>query len=106
MGAPQLPWLLALGLLLLSASAQDQPETTVSVSAESMAYAACSFDDAVITGVVNPIFGVPGSCNASDSYRWAMPNGQTDTGECNQMKELTPAGEHACRDNRTIKPLC
>ncbi|KAL4423184.1 hypothetical protein ABPG77_000317 [Micractinium sp. CCAP 211/92] len=81
MGAPQLPWLLALGLLLLSASAQDQPETTVSVSAESMAYAACSFDDAVITGVVNPIFGVPGSCNASDSYR---------------VVAASCIGEHAC----------
>lgn len=52
-----------------AAPADDQPESTVSVSAESMAYAACSFDNAVITGVVDPLFGVPGSCNASDSYR-------------------------------------
>ncbi|KAL4458887.1 hypothetical protein ABPG75_013752 [Micractinium tetrahymenae] len=89
MGLSRLPGLLALGVLLAAASAgavakpterqsekrdlgsaAAEPESTVSVSAESMAYAACSSDYAVIIAVVDPIFGVPGGgCNASDSYQ-------------------------------------
>jgi len=48
----------------------DNADASVSVGEESMAYAACSDEAAVVVAVVNPIFGDPArGCNATDSYR-------------------------------------